>query len=238
MRVWDVDPGYLNPQRLLGEHREIHAVYVIIAEGKRGYANHPETLRWRGHLGALAQRHARVVAEMTLRGYRHHSPLPAGQPDDRPERTVDAPARQLAILAAKYETREAGRIPLPSSAQVLWAQHKYSLLARDPARYRQIGATLAKGELGLAELAAELTARLWSPPSAGGLWNALLHMWGYVRPFAAAQSPGEDAGLAGAVLATVQTLAMTNSVSYLVHSTALGEFGCWIGYQGNGEVEP
>lgn len=44
MRVWDIDPGYLNDKSLLGEHREIHAVHVILTQGKKGYARHPETL--------------------------------------------------------------------------------------------------------------------------------------------------------------------------------------------------
>jgi len=42
----------------------------------RGYANHPETRRWRGRLKALYMRHDALVTEMTRRGYRHYSPLP------------------------------------------------------------------------------------------------------------------------------------------------------------------
>ncbi|MEO0138260.1 MAG: pyrimidine dimer DNA glycosylase/endonuclease V [candidate division WOR-3 bacterium] len=45
-------------------------------EGRRGYAAHPETKRWKDCLGALAVRHGWLVAEMKLRGYRHNSPLP------------------------------------------------------------------------------------------------------------------------------------------------------------------
>ena len=44
---------------------------------------------------------------------------------------VDAPGEQFAILERKYRGREPGRIPLPRSSHELWAQHKFSVLARD-----------------------------------------------------------------------------------------------------------
>jgi len=49
MRVWDINPGYLNRQSLLGEHRELHGIISIIVNKKKGYANHPETVRWVGY---------------------------------------------------------------------------------------------------------------------------------------------------------------------------------------------
>jgi hypothetical protein len=45
MRVWDIHPGFLNRQSLLGEHREIHAIHTIVSRQKKGYSRHPETLR-------------------------------------------------------------------------------------------------------------------------------------------------------------------------------------------------
>ena len=69
MRIWDINPGYLNRQSLLGEHRELHELVSIIKNNKKGYSKHPETLRWLGYGWALKQRHKLLVAEMTLRGY-------------------------------------------------------------------------------------------------------------------------------------------------------------------------
>ena len=46
MRIWDINPGYLNRQSLLGEHRELHGIVSIIRDNKKGYSRHPETLRW------------------------------------------------------------------------------------------------------------------------------------------------------------------------------------------------
>ncbi|OQX44048.1 MAG: hypothetical protein B0D86_06490, partial [Candidatus Sedimenticola endophacoides] len=76
MRVWDIDPGYLNRQSLLGEHRELHGIVSVIRHGKRGYARHPETLRWNRHGWALWMRHRQLACEMALRGYRERSPVP------------------------------------------------------------------------------------------------------------------------------------------------------------------
>lgn len=75
MRIWDVSPSILCRQHLLGEHRELHALWTILTENKRGYANHPETKRWVGKLKALYSRHDRLVEEMKTRGYNHNSPL-------------------------------------------------------------------------------------------------------------------------------------------------------------------
>src|SRR6516225_12082778 len=61
MRIWDVDPALLCRQHLLGEHRELHAVWTILTTDSAGYRRHPETLRWEGRLGALARRHDRLV---------------------------------------------------------------------------------------------------------------------------------------------------------------------------------
>jgi hypothetical protein len=77
VRIWDLNAALLCDQHLLGEHRELHAVWSILTTGKRGYANHPETRRWRGRLAALYARHEAEVEQMTLRGFRHMSPLDA-----------------------------------------------------------------------------------------------------------------------------------------------------------------
>ncbi|WP_319576332.1 pyrimidine dimer DNA glycosylase/endonuclease V [uncultured Desulfobacter sp.] len=69
MRIWDLHPGYLNRRSLLGEHRELHGMASIIVNGKKGYARHPETLRWMNFGWALNKRHQLLSAEMKLRGF-------------------------------------------------------------------------------------------------------------------------------------------------------------------------
>ena len=75
MRVWDIHPKYLCRQHLLGEHRELHALWKILTENKKGYSRHPETLRWVGKEKALFLRHEALVEEFSRRGYSHHTPL-------------------------------------------------------------------------------------------------------------------------------------------------------------------
>ena len=103
MRVWDVDPALLCRAHLLGEHRELHAVWNVLTLNRTGYARHPETLRWQGRLRALFERHEQLVAEMGRRGYQHRSPLDAALATGLAvqDRFVDPPDRQLDLLRAK-----------------------------------------------------------------------------------------------------------------------------------------
>lgn len=75
MRIWDISVENLCKNHLVGEHRELHAIWSIILNNKKGYAHHPETLRWKGKLHALYLRHELLVKEMKNRGYCHNSPL-------------------------------------------------------------------------------------------------------------------------------------------------------------------
>jgi len=75
MRIWDIAPKCLCRKHLLGEHRELHAIWVILSWNKKGYSRHPETLRWKGKLKALYARHEALVKELVRRGYKHLSPL-------------------------------------------------------------------------------------------------------------------------------------------------------------------
>src|SRR5512146_954468 len=83
MRIWDqINPERLCRAHLLGEHRELHAIFAILMKGSAGYANHPEVKRWDSPkaLAALEVRHYCLVREMQKRGYSHHSPLPKAAP--------------------------------------------------------------------------------------------------------------------------------------------------------------
>ncbi|MBU0532184.1 pyrimidine dimer DNA glycosylase/endonuclease V [Candidatus Micrarchaeota archaeon] len=75
MRIWDIAPSKLCRQHLLGEHRELHAIWSILIHDKKGYSKHPETKRWKGKLLALYYRHQKLVKEMKKRRYNHNSDL-------------------------------------------------------------------------------------------------------------------------------------------------------------------
>jgi hypothetical protein len=103
MRIWDLSPAKLCRRHLLAEHRELHAVWSILTRGKKGYAQHPETLRWQGRLKALYLRHEELVVELKARGYAHRSPLEIELATGESKQTqlIDSPAEQLRILRSK-----------------------------------------------------------------------------------------------------------------------------------------
>jgi hypothetical protein len=231
MRIWDIHPGYLNRLSLLGEHRELHGLVSIMINGKQGYSRHPETQRWLGHGWAIRQRHRLLVAEMALRGYVDKSPvLTRSQQGVWPATYIDEPYRQLQILAAKYRGKEPGRIPLPTNAQQLWSQHKYSVLARDVSLYKALGKEVStmKPRQDFSALAKRLTEQLRTAPSEGGLRNALQHMWGYVSEIPAKAKGDMASWSLDRLLREIQRRVLANDVPYLNSSTALSELKAWL----------
>ena len=71
IRIWDISSSRLCRNHLLGEHRELHAMWTVITEKKKGYPMHPETIRWKGKLKTMYLRHEELVKEMNCRGYKH-----------------------------------------------------------------------------------------------------------------------------------------------------------------------
>jgi len=227
LRVWDVHPGYLDRQRLLGEHRELHGIVSILSRGLKGYSNHPETRRWVGHGWALRQRHRLLVAEMALRGYRERTPVRLRSGAGRwPDDFVDPPGAQFALLRSKYGDASSGRIPLPRTTHELWSHHKYSVLARDQAAYRALGRRVAglRKTAGFDELALELVEWLRTPPTPGNLKNMIEHMVGHLD--GAAAEAGRYTTLAGKLNAVQRHVAVRGN-SYLAVQTALTELLAW-----------
>ena len=103
MRIWDISPNKLCRNHLLGEHRELHAMWVVITENKKGYSMHPETIRWKGKLKAMYLRHEELVDELMKRGYNHHSPLDKRKATGKSIQDVfvDTPSKQIQILKEK-----------------------------------------------------------------------------------------------------------------------------------------
>ncbi|MEO7191374.1 MAG: DUF1722 domain-containing protein [Vicinamibacterales bacterium] len=230
MRIWDVSPGYLNRQSLLGEHRELHGLYNILVLGKTGYSRHPETLRWVGCVSGLVRRHALLVAEMHLRTYRDRTPLAVTANELRwPGSFVTSTVNQFLLLAAKYQAKDGGRLALPRNVQSLWAQHKYSVLARDPALYREIGRRVAgaRRTASLAGLAEELTQTLREPPSDRFLLTAAEHMWGYVAKHASGAERADARTSTARLMGVTRDVATRVKEPYLLASTALSELAGW-----------
>lgn len=226
MRVWDVHPGYLDRQRLLAEHRELHGVVAVITRGLNGHAAHPEAKRWVGLGWACTMRHRLLAAEMAFRGYRDRTPVRLRRaPGCWPTTFINEPAAQFGLLARKYAGERRGRIPLPKSAQELWAQHKYSVLARSQSAYRDLGVRVsALPGAEVDELAVELVGWLREPPAEGDLRNALQHMWGHLRGV----RPGFERSSSATALTRIQGAAREERNDYLLAQTALTELGAWL----------
>ncbi len=103
MRIWDISPSRLCRNHLLGEHRELHAMWVVITQNKKGYSSHPETLRWRGKLQAMFLRHEKLASEMIKRGYNHKSPLDKRKAvgSAKQNEYVDSIEKQIQIIKKK-----------------------------------------------------------------------------------------------------------------------------------------
>ncbi len=239
MRVWDIHPGYLARQNLLGQHAEIHALYSVISGEKNGYANHPETRRWRGCLEGLRRVHDLTVLEMDLRGFNHNSPcvpISTGNVSAKKKSTfcyVDTPLEQVVILGQKNrEKGRSGRIPLPQNGYEYWAHHKYSVMARGYNYYKDIQAYLRTREKcpleeagELIELVAEMMSRPVTEPA---LTNVVDHLWGYFKR--EATGPEKEPYLnrqpdeLPVLVRYLHGLAIKYNRPYLLHSTIFADF--------------
>lgn len=230
MRIWDIHPGYLNRQSLLGEHRELHGIVSIFANGKKGYSRHPETLRWVGYGWALRMRHQLLAAEMALRNFTDKTPVVSrSKKGVWPEQYIDEPGQQFKLLEVKYTHKEQGRIPLPKNAQQLWSQHKYSILARDVNLYKNIGKQVSEipPSHDFSTIAKVLTELLRTQPSLGGIRNALQHMWGYVSD-SSVPKPDVEAWSLKKLSCEIQRRVRERGEPYLMASTALSDLEVWI----------
>tara|TARA_Y100001970_G_C14233347_1_gene860175 strand:+ start:1458 stop:2150 length:693 start_codon:yes stop_codon:yes gene_type:complete len=230
MRIWDINPGYLNDKSLLGEHVELHGLVSILTNNKKGYSNHPETKRWVGYNWAISKRHELLVSEMKIRGFNHQSPIIINSSEKKwPKIYLDTPRYQFEILSEKYNGKKSGRIPLPTSAQQLWSQHKYSIMARDVNIYKKMGREISniKPNECFEDLSQKLVEIIRVKPTIGGIRNALQHMWGYFKNNDIDNIDIDSLDLVE-LLATIQKLSYTKKEKYICESTALVELGIWI----------
>jgi len=103
MRILDIEPDKLCRKHLLVDHRELHAVWTMLTEGKKGHARNPETHRWAGKLKALYLRHQALVREMDKRRIIHRSDLQKklATGNSEQDETIDSLQEQINILKKK-----------------------------------------------------------------------------------------------------------------------------------------
>lgn len=246
MRVWDLHPGYLSRQSLLGQHAEIHAVHAVINDQKKSYSTHPETRRWKEKPGLLKRVHDLTVFEMKLRGFNHNSPFPEnfldqgeafrkeGEVEESKPLYVDRPVEQVLILREKYLEREQeGRIPLPNNIFDFWAHHKYSIMARGYNCYKEIQALLNENnQCAIPEATFEfekIMVMMNHPVIAPALKNTVDHLWGYFKRAAGREEKEEfmqkkEKNILPELIPFMYKLALKYDSTYLQQSTIFADF--------------
>ena len=179
---------------------------------------------------ALSRHQVRaVLRELTLRGV-HTGDLPEFSGADREPGAPPEPT----VLKAQWRAlpEQKGRIPAPARVTELWAHHKYSMMARNPSRGREIGARRGAQDpdLTVETLLPELVTMLATPPPEPTLRDAVMHMWGYVSPVARDRGLEADYSDIPRLVGRIGEIALEDPSSYLAHSTALCDLALW----GNG----
>ena len=219
--LWDIDAGYLSSLQLNDALKSLNGL-LGVDKAAPGAAL---PARWRGHRDALVIRCNQVLAEMALRQLPVVSPLP--MPEEAvlwPVSYSASPSAQLAEIRECNGRGQRGRISAPQSEHELWAQYKYSVLARNHEAYRHFGQLVAARGITRDELVLELVASTHVAPTLGGLRNAVYHMWGYVSAHSSRNPNQSDLAT---LMTEIQQLAAAHKVTYLLHSTALGELAIW-----------
>lgn len=218
--VFDLDPGFIDDVRLAAQMRLL--VGLVTSRVQQQLEHFPAD--WIGHEDALALRLNHIIGELRLRGVA--TPEPVELTAESVVWPVLEPARlnqQLKELAAG----PAGRIRLPRNDHELWASYKYAVLARNQRSYSRIGQRVTARALPYEKLWLTLINATHVPPTEAGLRNALQHMWGYVSKHS---TVNPQSGSLVELLREVQERAAAHQVSYLLNSTALGEFRAWLSY--------
>lgn len=113
VRSWHPIPANaLDDTALIAEHNELLIIAKAAAGLTRGWRNHPEVLRWRGHSKALKRRHDEVAMEMVQRGFNHRSPWPEeliNEADTNDPPKPWQPLEEMARILDERMRRRSGR---------------------------------------------------------------------------------------------------------------------------------
>lgn len=224
MKIWDIHPGYLGKSLLLNEHRELHSVENIAGENGAHVEHHdPAIAAWLFRQPAIACRHQWLVEEMSLRQLEHHSPMtkriaPADWPSIQPTAAIEQ-------FNALTKQKDQPRLPIPNDVETLWAQHAYSVMARDVSLYRELSARLKEPvyTLSMGELAHILTETLHRPCRRSYWSKVVLAMWEHCAPLPEAYSYQSSLTRPERLIRAIQFLAQKHQVAELWHSTALSD---------------
>ena len=75
MRIWGVDPSLMCQRHILGEHREMHALVVMIRLGTKKSQLEAHCRLGQVAIHQIVDRHELLVEEMERRGWNHKTPM-------------------------------------------------------------------------------------------------------------------------------------------------------------------
>jgi len=224
----DIDPGYFSTTLLEQFHAQLSRRLQ-----HRQIKGQPTCQGTDLEEDALNTLHLNLLtAELNLRHPSSYLSFttPILPPVAESQRPMWSPLECMEILA----TTES-RIPCTLKPHQLWAQHKYSVMARNPALYQQLGPAVANRSIQAAELLQTLILCKRKAPDLGGLRNAAWHMWGYVKAQSLLSPEHTPLPM---LFGEIQHLAVQQPSQYLLHSTALGEFAYWCWQLDTANVAP
>ncbi len=141
---------------------------------------------------------------------------------------------EMKFLRDTYTKSTAGRLKIPKNTQELWAQHKYSIMARDYNLYKSIGIRVGKNKnpFYIDELLYLLSKELRTIPKEGGIRNALQHMWGYISKYSMIKKSEVNNLSLTSLYHEIRKHTLARKQEYLMQQTALSELEMWIqGYE-------
>jgi hypothetical protein len=222
-QLYEYDPGYLTGAALEEQLELLH--YCLI--NTSGIYLDEDLRNWTGHTDALTVQLNLLQAERAFRTadlpeYLQTSGDSIVWPHQLPQTLIMQFARLADSKAGDSPTPP--RLNKPRNEQSLWAQHKYSILARNQTLYLSLGPMVARQQLEFDDLLGELSYCKRIPPLAAGLRNAVGHLWGYVAKWSTLVPTTTNLY---SLMLEIQNLAIQHHVAYLLQSTALVELAYW-----------
>ncbi len=154
--------------------------------------------------------------------------------EDSPQIKASDIYSEMKFLKEKYIKSGGGRLKIPKNSQELWAQHKYSVMARDYNLYKSIGIKVGKNKnpFFIDELLYLLSKELRVIPKQSGIRNALQHMWGYISKYSMIKRSEVNNLSLETLFYEIQKCTLSSGQEYLINQTALSELEMWVlGYK-------
>ncbi len=224
--IWNISPAYFSDEDLLCEIDRLK--YFLENFDNDTLKNDKDFQFYYKNSWELKYRIKSIAAELTLRGIStvdlQH--IVISNSFESISYEIE-PFKQFEMLKSRYKNRNLARVLVPKNAQQLWANHKYSIMARDVNLYRAIGKSVASNNdmKNFKNLSKVFIEKLRQKPKAGGITNTLHHMWGYISNIL---SLNINELSSKELFYEILKCVMKSNQNYLIKQTAISELELWI----------